>query len=1493
MLDKYPNIEIPLVFEPHFLSVSGGESSVLVVCGQHQQRLLIACFDLSDLGAVNGSTVPFSYIQLDSKQSEDGRVLSLEWHPEFNESLFLAVLSNGTMISVGVNLRAKSAQLLTSLRYNEQITCVSWSPKGKQFVIGKENGHLIQLKHKNGKDFEEAKVINPPAEFAGFSLHSMRWCFTSLFAAAYVRIQGNDLQTKFVTVHAPPKVHPTFNDHGAVCMDFYTKGHLYWANFLHFENLIITSTSCSSEFGLLGCDNTKDALNGWKQLILDDTARVELPLDKDNKETYPRGIALYLHDTTPLKISESEIYGGKNCPLMLVLNSSGILCPYYVVYPKLQLPVQLPSKQLEFTIQPNAQQTLPTPAAQPPMKAVQPPAVNPSQSVTKQTVPQPAAMQEPTSQPQETFKGNTPNSPSLTPLAQTTAFTYTRPVQKSSEVIAANAAKQAKDEQNAFVIAIKDESEIFNKQMKHIKVKTERMRKISVGTDEEKKFLVSKLAEWEKMLEHCYSRLDGFDLNLLEAMLLENFSLAEEAKSRFDRDKDPKYSLLLQRKPLDVITARKVKEIQAKSVYIDTQLRELNRVLDQEWREYMVSDRTRVRHSDTPLQLVYTTLSNNHKVIRSLEQQLKQLEVNVPSHSKLANLAQFQNRRSEIGKLSELINHCRLQDAQPCETVTNDVAENGLLFGKKVLVKQMPPKTRETLRKHLEQATSVRMIRSSLPTDLDSSLIVSAIAKAQEKLKNMGPEKDHRVISKVNATRHAMMGPEKGKPALRLAGQSAQLPLNKPTVSNKSVTFTAQPAFAAPSPVQMTKPSVPTMNQGKTAGISASQQQRQPEQLLQSAPLPFGAIPPNFAFPGISAFNANPALLNQNLINPLALLPNNFSLNTLSALAALDPNTAAAFAAVVSASPGLIPNIPVAPAASKPAAAKTKQKLVQKVEPKLGASKESITKPNYEDISPPDTPARPVPKADTQQPPYIPVQSTPVKLDTKIPKNFSFDTLGQFGKSVPNIFTSSTCTTVNTPVTSILSTVNTFSFSSFPATTSATQTPFGIASILSKASTSAATTAPSASLSAAATSTAVQSTSSTVNTSSISAPVTSPFSFSLSQSNSIFPTTPTTAAVTSAVISDKSGESTTAFATLTMNEKAATPTTSATTVAATTTASETQANFSFSLGCLEGSPNPENLNKNPFGGNKPMSTSLFGSNSTSTSTPFSATTTTASIASPMPSTTAASTGALTTTAAATTTTSNLLNQSFGQSSIFGNNDSSQKAPIPAFGQQTSAFATNSIFGSSSAPVFAATGTTTSSSVAVSPFSKQVTGSLFGAAVTVSSPFAAQTSAVSTQSAVPVFGRTSSFGTAPTAPVSVAGFSTLSGSTSSAGPFSSSSSGFGSAFARPAQSGSLFGGAFSSPSTASNQPISSSNTAPLAGQAFGASPAFGSPPAFGAPPAFGSPAFGNTATFGSPSAFGSSPTFGGATAGFGSVVSSTATGTSTFGGVPGGNSGFSR
>lgn len=862
VLENYGSVTIPLSIKPRYLSICGGQGSILAVSGIDVNQLnRILLFDLTDLNAVNQDLKPFATVDLPTASD----IIDLDWHPEFNESLFLAVLSTGELISVGVNLSKRSARILCTLSQNAQVTCASWSPKGKQFVIGKKNGEIVQVKHKDGSAFEEAKKIGPDPELAGYEVNAIKWCFTPLFMVSFAKVNSEaDFDVKHITVYAPPKVVPTFYNHTQLCIENFRGDLRYRTEFVHLGPVILCSTSFSSEIGVLVCDDTDRGLDTWAQLMLADDHRVELPINR-NVQTLSKGLAMYLNATKVFKISDVASIGGPNTPLMMILNSDGVLCSFYVTFPRISYPPQLATKQLEFQIIPQTSQQA---------AALNQSAIQQQQTPTKSFT----AQQQP----------NTPQQPQVPPNQQAVNQQQVLNQQQQQQLInqqkalqeqekllalqlqqkaAADAAKEAElqrekerkaiiEENHAYLVAIDEEIRQFSRLVLESKERYQRTNSQIVGKESDKRLLVDLTNGLEADLEQIGESMKGIDIALLENFLFENFAMAENAKSRAEREKDSKLNLLFQKKPLDPATQRKLKEINNKTIYIETNLKEINYILDQQWQDYIVSEKGKKASAVSPVNLVYQALANNHRILNSLEGQLRVLGPLLPWKDINHKL---NYKKQDIKKLTSCLKKTILDD--------DELNENGQMNGNHdddnlIEIHRFTKKNRQNLQRILDSRPEIPIKRSSLPVDMNSAIMISAISKAKEKLK----------LSKRHVEKHGHSGHTVRRTSESHHHQQHhhQQRLPQPVLGNKmgphqKIPTGNVPAGTMSSPIKQ----VPSQQQVKTSGTfmpaampvaigPMNLQQKSPQIPMSSisSPQPIG-VQPQMSKPGTAPAPAN------------------------------------------------------------------------------------------------------------------------------------------------------------------------------------------------------------------------------------------------------------------------------------------------------------------------------------------------------------------------------------------------------------------------------------------------------------------------------------------------------------------------------------------------------------------------------------------------------------------------------------------------------------
>lgn len=114
-----------------------------------------------------------------------GQAKELLWNPVVPGTLAVC-LENGALQMYNVI----NQLTVTQIDKSEQVRCASWSPKGKQIVVGFPQGKLAQYK----PDLSLAKTIQCPPNVCTvpFDVIAVQWLSTYQFAAIFLkREQGS------------------------------------------------------------------------------------------------------------------------------------------------------------------------------------------------------------------------------------------------------------------------------------------------------------------------------------------------------------------------------------------------------------------------------------------------------------------------------------------------------------------------------------------------------------------------------------------------------------------------------------------------------------------------------------------------------------------------------------------------------------------------------------------------------------------------------------------------------------------------------------------------------------------------------------------------------------------------------------------------------------------------------------------------------------------------------------------------------------------------------------------------------------------------------------------------------------------------------------------------------------------------------------------------------------------------------------------------------
>uniref|UniRef100_A0A8C9VD77 Nuclear pore complex protein Nup214 n=1 Tax=Scleropages formosus TaxID=113540 RepID=A0A8C9VD77_SCLFO len=661
-------VECPL----HHLALSSDELT-LSVCGVSEEGgLLLTFFDVRTFlnklpfGSLRPAVDPGTLVQ------------DLKWNPA-QTSVLAVCLSDGSMMVLEVT---DSVTVQAQLPASVGITCVCWSPKGKQVAAGKQNATVIQYT----PALQEKKVIPCPHFYTSdnpVKVLDVLWLSTYVFAVVYAAADGSpETPPDLVVVSLPKKDdkkgerYLNFSDlvYGT-CTE---RQHHYFLSHIEDWDLVLAASAASIEVSIIA--KQEDKVTSWELWLLEDASRAELPVTMNNDDTLPVGVAIDYTSQEEIRISDECVL--PPAPTLMLLSTDGVLCPFSLLNQNpgvKQLSTAPVSLALEgeripapgsasmapalcataapaATVAPTFASTLPTsavgqlaPAATPSGFSFSlPSSLSAAPSMFSSTTPAAAAVQSTVStgflSAAQTIKMDLPAAPafsfsatSIKPPVETSGAppssaqrpstaspitSFKTPVEPATPAVKVNLNDRWHTAHDFLHFQIAH----FQKELDDLKARSDKAD-FTVGTVEEMKELRKESEDLHVFtieIKETTESLHG-DISTLKTTLLEGFAGAEEGKAQSELNKDRGYLQLLYKKPLDPRSEEQLKEIRRLYQYVKFAMEDVNDVLDLEWEKHL-EKKKKHKHLIVPeREALFTTLANHLDIINQQKQKLDSL----------------------------------------------------------------------------------------------------------------------------------------------------------------------------------------------------------------------------------------------------------------------------------------------------------------------------------------------------------------------------------------------------------------------------------------------------------------------------------------------------------------------------------------------------------------------------------------------------------------------------------------------------------------------------------------------------------------------------------------------------------------------------------------------------------------------------------------------------------------------------------------------------
>ncbi|KAJ8326502.1 hypothetical protein O5D80_005250 [Batrachochytrium dendrobatidis] len=281
---------------------------------------MILSYSVPDLLKASAAPTPKTSTKVDR-----GDILDILPNPEFMPDIVAVLTADYRLCFIHLT---GTVTLVDS----PNITAISWSRKGKQIACGTKNGHILRITP-NGE--VKRDIPNPPQLETG-SVSQILWLEDRVLVGVYSEAQSDPdypPATSIYVVEQDAQSNTTYtlllDPAAAFSLDRPNNYHMdllqNWGS--DAKHLIVLSNAASTDYGIIACSDT----NQWSNWNVLEKFPMTMPLDSQEQDTWPVGMAFDLTSVKPLPPSAPDEPEIPAAPILMILNNIGELMAFHLI----------------------------------------------------------------------------------------------------------------------------------------------------------------------------------------------------------------------------------------------------------------------------------------------------------------------------------------------------------------------------------------------------------------------------------------------------------------------------------------------------------------------------------------------------------------------------------------------------------------------------------------------------------------------------------------------------------------------------------------------------------------------------------------------------------------------------------------------------------------------------------------------------------------------------------------------------------------------------------------------------------------------------------------------------------------------------------------------------------------------------------------------------------------------------------------------------------